>query len=143
MRRNLNRSNVAEIKGIHYDENQFLRRVTFRPYRPGDGPTFTLSLWDTAQTAFGGKSRLAYRLTQREPGAATVRVLFAGDDFGCSPMHSIDGDETVKEIMAFLCLRPGDTDDEYFRDYTQRQLDYCGAHAESLSAEVSARFGDD
>ncbi len=42
--------------------------------------------------------------------------------------------------MGFLTLRPGDTDPDYFEDYTPEQHAYCDAHAEALSCEVSARF---
>ena len=75
-------------------------------------------------------------------GEAKNTVLFEGEDFGCSPMHAIDSDETLAGIMGFLTLRPGDTDPEYFEGYTEAQLDYCSQHAEALACEVSRRFGD-
>jgi hypothetical protein len=84
---------------------------------------------------------VGYRLTMRDRGRRTV--LFEGDDFGCSPRHAIDSDATVEGIMGFLTLRPGDTDAEYFADYTQAQLDHCARHAEALSCEVQARFCDE
>ncbi len=164
-------------------QEQILRRVRFTPYRKGKGPTFSLTVWDTYRTAFGGKSRLGYRLTMRgvcgHPASAETTcgrchrswcgdcypapsamcqycnggyatkwgkpittVLFEGEDFGCSPMHGIDSDATVAAIMAFLTLRPGDTDPEYFADYTPEQLAYCSEHAETLSCEVDCRFGE-
>src|SRR5262245_31662472 len=94
-----------------------IRRCLFRPYRKG--PTFSLTMWDTGR--FGGKWLLGYRLTMRENGRRTV--LFQGEDFGCSPMHAIDSDASVEALMGFLTLRPGDTDREYFKSYTQDQLD--------------------
>jgi hypothetical protein len=116
-----------------------LRRVTFRPYRKGMGPTFRLTIWDTNCTGFGGKYIVGYCLTMYEQGAKRT-VLFEGEDFGCSPMHAIDSDETIAGIMAFLTCKPGDTDPEYFANYTPEQLDYCSHHAEALSCEVQARF---
>ncbi len=113
-----------------------LRVIRFRPYRKGMGPTFRLTTWDTNRTGFGGKYLIGYRLSMGRT------VLFEGEDFGCSPMHAIDSDEAVKGIMGFLTLRPGDTDAEYFRDYTPAQLDYCAHHAEALSCEVMNRFGE-
>jgi hypothetical protein len=68
-------------------------------------------------------------------------VLFEGEDFWCSPLHAIDSDAAVESIMAFLTCKPGDTDPEYFADYTPAQLDYCSQHAEALASEVEARFG--
>lgn len=118
-----------------------LRRVRFSPYRKGVGPTFTLTTWYTGRTGYGGKSMVGYRLTMRVPGTRPVE-LFAGEDFGCSPLHCVDSDETIAGIMGFLTCRPGDTDKEYFSEYTPAQLDFCSSHAESLSCEVSNRFGD-
>jgi hypothetical protein len=74
----------------------------------------------------------------------TGGLLFSGADYGCSPMHAIDSDETLRSLLGFLTLRPGDTDAEYFKDYTQDQLDFCSGDAESLSiwAESAASSGD-
>ena len=119
--------------------SDLLRTVRFTPYRKGHGPTFTLRTWDTGHT-MQGKSRLRYELRQHDNGTTTV--LFSGDDFGCSPLHAIDSDDTIAGLMSFLTLRPGDTDREYFDAYTPDQLAYCSQHAESLNGEVLARFGD-
>ena len=118
-----------------------IRRVIFRPYRKGMGPSFTLTLWDSGERwADHGQPRsyVRYRLTQSEHG-----TLFAGDDFSPSPMHAIDSDACVCALMGFLTLRPGDTDSDYFRDYTDEQRRFCDEHAEALSADVMARFGEE
>lgn len=120
-----------------------LRTVRLRPYRKGCGPTFTLRTWDAGTRgngAFGGRTYLRYELCQHENGQTSI--LFAGSDFGCSPMHAIDSDDTIASLLGFLTLRPGDTDREYFADYTEAQLDFASSHAESLSAEVYTRFGE-
>lgn len=153
-----------------------VRRVRFAPYRPGMGPRFALTLWDTGRTTPTGKARLAYRLRMLPPklrdvanlavstdcdfsrpnghvpgcycqalvdayGAKPV-TLFEGDDFGASPLHAVDSDETVAALMGLLTLRPGDTDPDYFADYTPEQLRFCTEHAETLACEVEARFGE-
>jgi hypothetical protein len=119
-----------------------VRRVIFSPYRKGCGPKFKLVVWDTYRTTYG-KSELGYRLTMYGGPEENFcnNVLFEGDDFGSSPLHAIDSDQTVAGIMGFLTLRPGDTDREYFKDYTPEQLDYCANHAEALACEVERRFG--
>lgn len=114
---------------------ELLRNVTLKPYRKGAGPTFCLKVWDTNKVN-AGKSVLAYRLTQSKPR----RVLFEGDDFGCSPCVCVDSDEMLVSLLGFLCLRPGDTDAEYFENYTEQQLEFCGHHAESLGFEALCRF---
>lgn len=116
----------------------FIRTCVFSPYR--DGPRFRLRVWDTHRTDSYGKSVLGYSLFLTKPG--TLLELFRGEDFHCSPMHAIDSDDAIAGIMGFLTLRPGDTDAEYFKDYTQTQLDYCNEHAEALACEVSNRFGE-
>ncbi len=116
----------------------YLRSVRFTPYRKDMGPIFTLHLWD-AERRIHGKNAVGYRLTMKETGAPRT-VLFEGEDFGCSPCHAVDSDATVEGIMGFLTLRPGDTDREYFDDYTAEQMDYCRTHGESLSCEVMCWF---
>lgn len=109
-----------------------MRRVIFEPYRKG--PSFTLTMWE----AVGG---VRYRLTQRE--GHKRRVLFEGSDVECSAPHSaIDSDEAVRVLMNFLTLRPGDTDWEYFENYTDSQREFCDQRAEDLACEVMRRFGE-
>ncbi len=114
----------------------YIRRVRFAPYRKGMGPTFTLTIHGVA--SMFPRVKPAYTLTQRENGKTSV--LFHGDDFGPSPLHCSDDDATIAALMGFLTLRPGNTDDEYFADYTPAQLAYCQQHAETLGAEVVNRF---
>lgn len=126
---------------------ELIRTVRLTPYRKGGRPTFTLRLYHTAEARRDGKTRVAYDLRMhtrdtRKHRTATV-VLFDGDDFGCSPLHATDSDACVRGLMTFLTLRPGDTDAEWFANYTDEQRAYCDAHAETLSLECMARFGDD
>lgn len=119
-----------------------IRRCLFRPYCKGAGPVFTLVMWDTHHAYHGGPQWcIGYRFTMREPHNNPV-VVFEAEDYGCSPLHAIDSDDCVNGLMNFLTLRPGDTDREYFDEYTPEQMDYCQSHAEALSAEVMARYGE-
>jgi hypothetical protein len=117
-----------------------LRTVRFAPYLKGMGPTFTLTTWDTNRLDRRHSPYIRYQLTMSDKGKTSV--LFKGDDFSCGPMHSIDSDECVRSLMGFLTLRPGDTDREYFRNYTPKQLDYTSKHAEALDLAVMDRFGE-
>lgn len=115
-----------------------LRRCLFRPYRKGCGPVFTLTVWDT------------YRLRDRDNHTIlgyclrmNGKVLFEGQDFGCPSCTPIDSDAMVASLMGFLTLRPGDTDREYFANYTSAQLEYCQQHAETLGSLVQSRFCDE
>lgn len=106
-----------------------LRRYIFRPYHKGKGPVFSLTTWWLSEN-------IGYCL--RMDG----KPLFEGEDFRPSSLFAIDSNENMEDLMSFLTLRPGDVDDEYFKDYTQDQLDYCATHAEALANEVDLRFGE-
>lgn len=120
---------------------EHMRTVRFQPYRKGMGPTFTLQMFDCGPNwNQPGRQNVGYKLTMRENDRTTT--LFEGSDFSPSPFDSIDGDDTVKALMGFLTLRPGDTDAEYFENYTNTQLDFCNQHAEALAMAVMDRFGE-
>lgn len=98
----------------------------------------TLRTWDTGRTRGTGmmtRTRIGYEL--RDPSGA---VLFSGDDFGPSPMHADDSDVTLRGLLGFLTLRPGDTDAEYFADYTPAQLAFATSDAAQLLAFI---YSDD
>ena len=119
---------------------ELIRSCRFSPYRPGQGPRFVLKVYDLNRYR-DNKACLGYCLTQTEKGSKPV-ILFEAEDFCASPCHAIDSDETIAALMGFLTLKPGDTDREYFENYSPLQMDYCQAHAEALGAEVYFRFGD-
>jgi hypothetical protein len=93
-----------------------------------------LRTWDTGRTR-GDRTRIAYEL--REPSGV---VLFAGDDFCPSPMHADDSDNALRALLGVLTLRPGDTDAEYFADYTPAQLAFAQSDACQLLAFI---YSDD
>lgn len=124
-----------------YDDTNFLREVILSPYRRGMGPRFRLRTWDTYQTNGMGKSCVRYELAELTTGKSAA-LLFWGSDFYCSSCHAIDSDASVRALLSFLTLRPGDTDAEYFTSYTPEQMAYATLHAEALSSEVAHRFGE-
>lgn len=103
------------------DDNHVLRNVEFDGYR--------LMTWETGRRASTGQELLGYAMWA--PGAK--EPLFVGDDYGVAPAYSIDGDESLRGLLGFLTLRPGDTDDEYFEHYTPEQLAFAEGDAEQLS----------
>jgi hypothetical protein len=89
---------------------------------------FTLTMYDTHARDSRGQTKIGYRLSDRG------KLIFQGEDFAGSPMHADDSLDTVASLLSFLCLRPGDTDSEYFDAYTPDQLEWCqSARAEELS----------
>lgn len=97
-----------------------LRHVNLDGYR--------LLTWDPNIRRPDGKDAMGYAFylpDAKEP-------LFSGTDFGQSPMHASDSDETLRSLLGFLTLRIGDTDSDYFDDYTPEQLEWSATEAESV-----------
>ena len=90
---------------------------------------FRLDLYWTLWRTYEGKETLAYELWHQGAGP-----IFWGEDYGCAPSHAVDSDESVAGLLAFLSLRPGDTDREYFATYTSEQLAWAQENGEELSA---------
>lgn len=78
----------------------------------------SLSLYDTGKTDNYGKTNIGYRLTVKG------KVIFQSKDFHCSCLVAIDSRECADELMGFLTLKKGDTDKEYFDEYTPAQLEW-------------------
>jgi hypothetical protein len=110
---------------------EYLRRVRFADH--------VLETWETGK-ASSSHQYLGYRLTGPDG-----MVIFEGEDFGCPGSMSIDSDATLRNLLGFLTLRPGDTDEEYFANYTPAQLAWAQANGEELSLWSFERgdFGDD
>ena len=61
-------------------------------------------------------------------------LLFSGDDFSPPPMDDPYSLDSLVSLLGFLVLKPGDTDDEYFLEYTEAQLDFAkSSFCEDLS----------
>ena len=90
--------------------SETLRRVRLEALR--DRP-FILEVSATNRTDWRGQTVLGYELTDRDG-----ETVFEGEDFAGSPMQADDSDDTLRALLGFLTLRPGDTDSEYFEAYT-------------------------
>lgn len=66
------------------------------------------------------------------------RVLFAGNDYKPAPSNNIDSLEAAIDLLSFLTIQLGDTDDEYFKDYTPQQIVFIDSfECEQLKGLVS------
>lgn len=93
------------------------------------GP-FKLELYDALKRDHLQKDILGYALYHDAYG---TEPIFEDSDFSCSPLHAIDSDATVAALLHFLALKPGDTDSEYFENYTDRQMEFAQDEGEELS----------
>jgi len=110
-----------------HDGEDILREVML------DDTGYVLVLWDTHRTDSYDKSILGYAFYEPAGnGKLLPTPLFEGEDFAASPMDAIDSDETVRGLLGFLTLRPGDTDREYFASYTPEQMAFAEGPAEEL-----------
>ena len=64
-------------------------------------------------------------------------LIFEGREFSPSPFYHYASDKSIGALLGFLSLKPGDTDKEYFEDYTQQQLAFVIQHGEYLSLLAS------
>jgi len=50
------------------------------------------------------------------------KIIFSGNDFYPSPMVKPESRESAIHLLIFLTLQEGDTDSDYFNNYTDSQL---------------------
>lgn len=92
---------------------------------------FTLQMWSTHRTDWRGQTVIGFKLWDHG------KLIFTGEDFSGSPMHADDSIATVAALLSFLSLKPGDTDDEYFAEYTPAQMEWVeSGRADDLSLIV-------
>ena len=99
------------------------------PFVKWHADSFELFIFHTHQNR-DGKWRMAYVLLDEG------KVIFKDDDF-FSP-NDLDEKWNVAELLGFLSLRDGDTDDEYFESDTPEQTAWRDERAEELSFWVSS-----
>lgn len=66
-------------------------------------------------------------------------LLFSGNDFRPSPLFDIDSLDSIASLLGFLTLGKGDTDNEYFKDYTPDQFKWSES---SECADLSCIISD-
>ena len=109
--------------------------IEFRLYLPAYESTlgwFRLELQDN-----GPRYRLVHIVGNDE------RVVFGGCDFRPGAGSYYWDRRAIGDLMFFLTLKPGDTDEEYFEKYSTEQLEYARVHAERLGIEACELLGED
>lgn len=87
-----------------------------------------LIMWQTGRRDHRDSEKTAYRLITPDG-----HIVFEGDEYSVGMGQCFDSDDAVRGLVGFLTCKPGDTDPEYFADYTPAQLEWVEAHAEDLS----------
>ncbi len=113
-----------------------IKHVRIEPFR--EGPDFELKIFDTGTYDRRGQTKLAYELVRLDAPPIGDKVLFAGGDFCGSPMYADNSDSTARSLLGFLTLKPGDTDADYFNEYSPEQLAWCqSSECEALGMYAS------
>ncbi len=99
--------------------------MPIRIWHDPHGEGFCLELYKTKRTT-NGKNIVKYILKDK-------RSEIFNKEFCCSPLHLIDSDETVASVIGWCSLKPGDTDKEFFDNYSPRQISWMQERAELLS----------
>jgi len=94
-------------------------------YEAGE-QVYTLTL-ESAEYYERGRQYVKYSLNDRQG------VIFSGSDLGIPAHQTAESKETARALLDFLTLQKGDTDDEYFENYTPRQLAFRDGPAEEVS----------
>lgn len=115
-------------KTMKNTEDNILRKVRLAPYLD-QTRAFILTTFDQNRTDSLGKNIIGYTFEKE----GETDPIFEETELCCSPMHAIDSDEALRSCLTFICLRPGDTDPDYFENYTDRQRAFCDDDAEMLS----------
>ena len=97
------------------------------PSAPDD--RYTLWTWDTNKRFATGQCRVGRRLV-----APNGMAIFEDEECGIAPHAAIDSDDALEQVLGWCVLKPGDTDADFFADYTPDQI----AFAESAACEMLA-----
>ncbi len=87
---------------------------------------YTLKIWDTGRMK-DNRQVIGYEFKDSQGN-----IIFKAEDFYPSPFSSIDSDESLKCLLSFLTLRPGDVEEDYFKDYNEIQMSFAKGYAELL-----------
>ena len=55
-------------------------------------------------------------------------ILSKGNDFRPSPLHPIDSIDNMVSLLSFMTVQKGDTDQEYFKNYTHLHLEWLDSY---------------
>lgn len=70
-------------------------------------------------------------------------VVFKRGQLWCATPRSIDGIEAKELVLSLVAMKPGDTDKEYFKDYTEEQLIWVQDNGDYISMEREYRYCDE
>lgn len=109
--------------------------------------TLLVTAWDNGPSGPYGHQRIDVEAAVVWPDGKRRKpvrsVIFAkGDTYcGLASGHCTDGPEAKELVLSLIAMKPGDTDSDYFADYTPEQLEFVNSYGEELSMIAEERYG--
>lgn len=91
------------------------------------GGNYILETWDGGPPSPFGKRYIGFRFYNPQ-GTVIFGTPEGSAPLKLSPLHSIDSDESLRALLGFLTVKPGDTDREYFDNYTEEQMAFARSY---------------
>jgi hypothetical protein len=102
------------------DDQSLMREWASSPYR--------LELYELNQPSRpDGATPIGYRFYHDD------QLVFEDYDIVVPAGQTLDGDQTLRGVLGFVALRPGDVEADYFTGYTPAQVAWRDQHAEDLA----------
>lgn len=109
---------------------------------PLDNSICSIKTWE-GERSLGNPYHMRIDVEVRHKG----KVVFPKGATYCGlpRMHSWSrtGNHAKELVMSLVAMKPGDTDPDYFNEYTEEQLAWVKAYGEYLSMEREARYCDE
>lgn len=89
-----------------------------------------------------GHTRIDVSVRCGAPGKPLREVFTFGATYcGVPRHHSIDGKYAKALVLSLVAMRPGDTDADYFANYTDLQLAFAKKYSDEISMVSEERYG--
>ncbi len=102
-----------------------------------DEPLIIINAWEGGVN-FNGGTRIDVEVKQGG------NVIFRRGDTWCgTPAYggmSLDGKEAKELVLSLVAMKPGDTDAEYFENYTNEQIEWAEKYGDYLCSVGMERY---
>lgn len=112
-----------------------LFRLQVRVYA---GPAYKMVTLRVTHAGYDDRGATKYRCYQSVDGKP-MAVLWGA----FSPSMTDDGKAAKYAVLTHAALKPGDTDAEFFADYTEEHQAFVVEHGEDLFCQAEMRYGYD
>lgn len=102
-----------------------------------DEPTVIIRAFDDAGWDSAGRVKLNVEV--RQGG----KVIFPRSQLYCALHGPSDGNAAKELVMSLVSMKPGDTDPDFFDDYTEEQIAWVNRYGDYISIEREIRYCDE